>query len=77
MAPAAAGSQLESKVSDTKKVVTEIKRIELDLGSLHDFELLDGSVVRLCYDGHGQWTNPATGETFSREPQHHNCTAVV
>lgn len=68
---------MDSKISDEKKPVTEIKRIELDAGSLHDFELLDGSVVRLRYEGHGQWVNPATGETLAHEPKHHNCTAVV
>lgn len=63
-------------MNETKKPQTEIKRIALDDGSLHDFELLDGSVVRLRYEGHGQWTNPETGEAFAREPEHRTWTPV-
>jgi hypothetical protein len=69
---------MEIEMDDMKKKpAKEIARIELDVGILYDFELLDGSVVRLRYEGRGQWQNPATGDVLPREPQHNTYTAVV
>ena len=63
------------KMDEVIKPQTEINRIVIDEDSFHDFELLDGTVLRLRYAG-GQWINPETGEALAREPNHNNVTPV-
>ena len=59
-------------VSKPQRAAVELTRVDIDIGSLHDFELEDGQMQCLRYEGDGKWFDIATGTALDKAPKHVN-----
>lgn len=62
-------------VSKPIRSAVELTRVEFAIGSLHDFELEDGRLQRLRYEGSGKWFDDATGSASGKAPR--TCNVVI
>jgi hypothetical protein len=64
-------------VSKPKRAAVELRRVEFAIGSLHDFELENGEIQRLRYEGNGKWFDDATGTVLDKAPKHRNVVSLA
>jgi hypothetical protein len=68
---------VQCQSNESTKRFSEVNQIVVKVGSVFDFELYDGTIVRFKYELNHQWINVRTGESFNAPPAHQDCVEVL